>query len=127
MYVVRPYGANDGQKKTNTRGGFVSERIVKNVQGLRAIAVLLIVLSHLPLTEEKYEKFDRLLPDLSGIFALGVDLFFLISDFAMIAATRTSFQSKKDIQNFIYLRITRIYPLYWVYSGIVFCRRTILC
>lgn len=51
----------------------------------------------------------------------GVDLFFLISGFVMVAVTRNAFQSPVEIQQFLYHRITRIYPLYWFYSALILC------
>ena len=39
----------------------------------------------------------------------------------MIAVTRSTVQSKKEIQRFLYHRVARIYPLYWFYSSIILC------
>jgi len=92
---------------------------VQNIQGLRGLAVLLVVFSHMLVMEGKYAQPDHVLPELFMIGASGVDLFFLISGFVMVAVTRSSFQSKINIQKFLYHRVTRIYPLYWFYSVLI--------
>jgi len=46
----------------------------------------------------------------------GVDLFFVISGFVMVTVTRGKFQRVKEALIFLYHRISRIYPLYWVYT-----------
>ncbi|MCK5697327.1 MAG: acyltransferase [Gammaproteobacteria bacterium] len=96
-----------------------SHQKIKNIQGLRAIAVLLVVVTHLLPIEEKYAQFDFILPQFLMIGASGVDLFFLISGFVMVAVTRNAFESQSAIKHFIYHRITRIYPLYWFYSILI--------
>lgn len=99
----------------------VNSKKIQNIQGLRGIAVLLVVFRHMLPTESKYAQFDYVLPELLFIGASGVDLFFLISGFVMISVTRNVFQSRKEIQRFLYHRIARIYPLYWFYSSIILC------
>ena len=94
---------------------------IQNIQGLRGIAVLLVVFRHLLPIETKYAQFDYVVPEFFLIGSSGVDLFFLISGFVMISVTRSAFQSKKEIQKFLYHRIARIYPLYWFYSIIILC------
>jgi peptidoglycan/LPS O-acetylase OafA/YrhL len=49
----------------------------------------------------------------------GVDLFFVISGFVMFTVTRGKFQIPKQALRFIYRRVARIYPTYWVYSLLV--------
>jgi len=94
---------------------------IQNLQGLRGVAVLLVVFMHMLHIETKYALFDYVVPELILIGAFGVDLFFLISGFVMISVTRSAFQSKKAIHKFLYHRVTRIYPLYWFYSIIILC------
>ncbi len=94
---------------------------VQNIQGLRAIAVLLVVATHLLPVEIKYAQFDFILPQFLMIGASGVDLFFLISGFVMVAVTRNAFESPNAIKHFMYHRVTRIYPLYWFYSVLILC------
>ena len=89
----------------------VSTRKIQNIQGLRGIAVLLVVFTHMLSIEGKYAQFEYIIPELFIIGESGVDLFFLISGFVMVAVTHSKSQSKIQIQKFLYHRIARIYPL----------------
>lgn len=89
---------------------------IKNIQGLRGIAVLFVVFFHLFIVEKKYSGFDTILPDVFQFGMSGVDLFFVISGFVMVMITRAKFQNIKQAFMFLYHRAGRIYPLYWVYS-----------
>lgn len=89
---------------------------IKNIQALRAIAVLLVLLYHSMLMEAKYGGGERMLPDLFAFGTAGVDLFFAISGFVMVTVSRDHFGSPKAVAGFLYDRVTRIYPVYWVYS-----------
>lgn len=87
-----------------------------NIQALRGMAVLLVVLFHLMTIERKYGGSVNILPRLLNYGMSGVDLFFVISGFVMVAVTKGRFQSIKHAIQFLYNRISRIYPTYWVYS-----------
>jgi peptidoglycan/LPS O-acetylase OafA/YrhL len=87
-----------------------------NIQSLRGIAALLVVLSHLLIIELKYGGANSILPDLARFGVFGVDLFFVISGFIMVSITNGKFQSFKETTRFIYHRTIRIYPVYWFYS-----------
>lgn len=89
---------------------------INNIQSLRGIAVLLVVFFHLYIVENKYSNFDTLLPAMFQFGTFGVDLFFVISGFVMMTVTRGKFQNVKQSLHFLYHRLTRIYPLYWVYT-----------
>lgn len=91
---------------------------IDNIQGLRGIAVLLVLFSHLFRIEEKYGG-NSILPEfvLGGIS--GVDLFFVISGFIMVAVTTGKKRGSESALTFIYQRASRIYPLYWVYTTLV--------
>lgn len=49
-----------------------------------------------------------------GRFGVGVDLFFVISGFIIVYASRSMFGQQKAWQRFLALRIIRIVPLYWI-------------
>lgn len=87
--------------------------MLSNIQALRALAALLVVFVHLetlgrPLGLEK---------GLFDLFAVGVDLFFVISGFIMVHST-----SRRTISpgHFIRDRLLRIVPLYWALTFCVF-------
>lgn len=95
-----------------------------NIQALRAFAVLLVVGLHLLAVEVKYSQFDVLLPSFLRIGLSGVDLFFVISGFIMVTVTAPStalpLAARGDRAiRFLFLRLTRIYPLYWLVSAVV--------
>lgn len=91
-------------------------RRIENIQAVRGMAILLVLLYHLVGVELKYFAGGRLLSDylLGGI--AGVDLFFVVSGFIMATITRGCFRRPDGIVSFVYSRFTRIYPLYWLYS-----------
>ncbi|KPZ22961.1 acyltransferase family protein [Pseudomonas tremae] len=86
-----------------------------SLQGLRGIAVLGVVLFHMMSVESKYSGGDILLPPMLDFFQLGVDLFFVISGFVMVIVSRARFQSGVEAQRFLFNRVSRIYPTYWLY------------
>lgn len=92
---------------------------LQNIQALRGAAILAVVLFHLITIEKKYGGTKTFLPDFFDFGMFGVDLFFVISGFVMIAVTRGKFQNTKQAIRFLYHRAMRIYPTYWVYSVLV--------
>ena len=94
-------------------------RKINNIQGLRGIAVLFVVLFHLTKIEEKYGGNITILPDIFNFGMIGVDFFFVISGFIMIYISHDKFQSFENSKNFLYRRFARIYPTYWFYTIIV--------
>ncbi|WP_439851476.1 acyltransferase family protein [Pseudomonas syringae] len=86
-----------------------------SLQGLRGVAVLGVVLFHMMSVESKFSGGDILLPPLLDFFQLGVDLFFVISGFVMVIVSRGRFQSSVEVQRFLFNRLSRIYPTYWLY------------
>jgi exopolysaccharide production protein ExoZ len=77
----------------------------RNVQGLRAIAALLVFSVHLNVHELRF---------LYPLGEWGVDLFFVISGFVMITSTWNEFASPAISLRFFLRRLTRVYPPYWV-------------
>jgi len=86
-----------------------SAGVLLNVQTLRAVAVMSVALFHLWI----------LLPaaGLPTPPASGVDLFFVISGFIMVQVT-----IGKEVSGGVFAlnRITRIVPLYWLFTGLQF-------
>lgn len=89
---------------------------LQNIQALRGVAVLSVLLYHLVFIEGRYGGGGTLLPGWLSFGMFGVDLFFVISGFVMVTVTRGKFQSANHAGRFLYHRISRIYPLYWVYT-----------
>lgn len=85
---------------------------IGSLQGLRALAALMVVISH-QLSEagiaESYGWF---------IGKFGVNLFFLISGFIMVVTSRDKFGIATAPADFIWRRFVRIVPFYWLITAI---------
>ena len=86
-----------------------------SLQVLRAVAVLLIVARHLQVYAARASGSS---PMLGQFFAgdMGVDLFFVISGFIMVTVHRSPVARPAQAAEFLYRRVSRVYPLYWFYS-----------
>lgn len=87
--------------------------MIISIQYLRAIAALLIVLTHIAFKDQQYSlgnfKFD------AGVF--GVDIFFVISGFIIYFVSVNKPSGLKGIISFLKHRVIRIIPLYWILTG----------
>jgi exopolysaccharide production protein ExoZ len=102
---------------------------LNNIQALRAFAVLLVVGLHLLAVEIKYSQIDVLLPAFLRIGISGVDLFFVISGFIMVTVTAdtqiaavhspSTAERRRGSWRFFCMRLSRIYPLYWLVTALV--------
>jgi len=92
---------------------------LSNIQSLRGLAALLVVFTHLPSMEIKHGG-DMILPAFFRFGISGVDMFFVISGFIMVYVTWSSERSPKRSLKFLFARLTRIYPIYWLIAGAVF-------
>ncbi|MFD2056547.1 acyltransferase family protein [Mesorhizobium calcicola] len=93
--------------------------IYKNIQGLRALAALMVVASHIywPLVPMRSHWSQ---PFVSAVGPGGVDLFFVISGFVVfLSADRLGRKAVivgrwRAFREFAVKRVFRIYPAYWV-------------
>lgn len=99
---------------TSTGFGTRFALIIRNIQALRAIAANGVLVSHLLIIEQKYSHSGPVLPDDARFGAFGVDLFFVISGFIMVAIARQA-----SWRTFLIGRARRIFPPYWFYTTIV--------
>ena len=90
-----------------------SSRIV-SIQVCRGLAALLVVLAHLHGIENKYCATDHL--RLFDHGALGVDLFFVISGVVIASVTAGKFANPRNAGIFLYHRLARIFPIFWIYT-----------
>ncbi len=91
----------------------VTRSALKNVQGLRGLAVVMVVVYHVYIQDRDYgssELFSSLF--ISG--SLGVDLFFCISGFIMTYKYGSESNGVGGAARFLRDRIGRIYPPYWI-------------
>ncbi|WP_448952427.1 acyltransferase family protein [Labrys neptuniae] len=87
--------------------------LLQNLQGLRAIAAYMVVFHHIiSLYVEQYTH-----TALTHSGAAGVDIFFAISGFIMVYTTRGR---QGEPLPFLWRRLCRIAPLYWITTTLVF-------
>ncbi len=86
---------------------------LNNLQALRGMAAYMVLLAHLEDVERKYGQ-GRLLGEWADLGIWGVDLFFVMSGFVMVMITENSVGSARDAGRFLWSRISRIYPLWWL-------------
>ncbi|NEU14473.1 acyltransferase [Methylobacterium sp. BTF04] len=87
--------------------------IIVNIQALRAIAALLVIIVHCEVALKPLGEFHYITVAASS----GVDLFFVISGFIMVHTTNGKTLTPVD---FISNRFARVAPLYWLLTLIVF-------
>ena len=81
------------------------------VQGLRALAALIVIVFHGTL--EMRRVVDHSFP-LFDLGASGVDIFFVISGFVMTLSSVTLLTKQHGARTFLKRRLERIVPLYWI-------------
>lgn len=90
--------------------------LVRNVQALRGVSALLIVVAHLdayltPMGPAAYRSVSL------GIAGTAIGLFFVISGFIMV---HTTIDRQMSPWTFMANRVSRIVPLYWTLTMVVF-------
>jgi len=105
--TLAPIEANAGSVSAAASLSFLT------VQALRAIAALLVVVYHA--FDMWALRMDPAAPGISWVNgAAGVDIFFVISGFVMVASSRRLALQPHASRTFIQHRIVRIVPLYWL-------------
>ncbi len=74
---------------------------LENIQALRGVAVIMVVLFHLMTIEQKYGG-DSILPGIMSVGLGGVDLFFVISGFVMTTILQGKFGKLLALQSFVW-------------------------
>ena len=86
-----------------------------SVQALRGLGTIGVLVAHLWMIEGKYSP-DRLLGDWANLGHWGVDIFFVISGFIMVYVTWHAERGVGAVGPYLWRRVSRIYPLYWIVS-----------
>jgi peptidoglycan/LPS O-acetylase OafA/YrhL len=87
-------------------------RHIPALDGVRGLALLLVLFIHLTITRSQALP-DRLLHDVSRFMWSGVDLFFVLSGFLITGILFDSKESNRFFRNFYTRRTLRIFPLYY--------------
>jgi exopolysaccharide production protein ExoZ len=95
-------------------------RQIDSIQILRGIAALSVAIGHvqrnaITVAATNHREFNPILLDLTEA---GVDLFFVISGFVMVYASRELFGTSGGGLVFLSRRIARIVPLYWAMTTV---------
>ncbi len=88
------------------------------LDGLRGIAILLVMLYHFSMAY--IHAFSGVLYQMSNIGWCGVDLFFVLSGFLITGILCDAKDDKRYFQNFYMRRVLRIFPLYYGFLIVVF-------
>ena len=91
---------------------------LNSIQALRGIAAFLVLVGHLIAVEAKQAGYT-IMPTVLSNGASGVDLFFVISGFIMVWVAGEGPRGPKAAASFLTARILRIYPLWWIFAGLL--------
>jgi peptidoglycan/LPS O-acetylase OafA/YrhL len=83
----------------------------RGIQVLRLVAAALVVVTHSTLYA--HERLDRSSPVWQG-GVIGVDIFFVISGFVIMASSRRLIGRPDGVREFALRRLVRILPMYWL-------------
>jgi peptidoglycan/LPS O-acetylase OafA/YrhL len=95
---------------------------IRSLQGLRGLAVMLVVASHVSSPygiEARYISGPRLTQWIHVASLASVDLFFIISGTIITVTTWERFGTPGACRDFVYRRVTRIYPPYWIVTSVI--------
>lgn len=92
-----------------------SNKRLTELDALRAAAIGLILLNHLPayVTTPTFAHIESLIEIGFPVWLFGLSLFFFVSGFALCHSNMV-ISNRKDAIGFLKKRALRIYPLYWV-------------
>lgn len=95
--------------------------VLINVQSARLFAAMLVVIHH-----TNHEAIDNGIANIGTMRftrlidgSLGVDIFFVISGLIMILTSGSRFGSKVNAWEFLKRRLSRIAPLYWLFTALM--------
>ena len=92
---------------------------LQSLEALRGIAALIVLLHHaLGMVQNPRYYGTPLLGDVFSVGQLGVDIFFVLSGFMMVYTNPGDHQSPFRLARYLFHRLSRIYPLYWVVCAV---------
>jgi peptidoglycan/LPS O-acetylase OafA/YrhL len=97
------------------------EKHIKELDGLRGVAVLLVVALHTFKRAAYFTKnpFLLFLTELTSVGWVGVDIFFALSGFLITSILLRARDKKDYFKNFYIRRVLRIFPLYYLGIAVV--------
>jgi peptidoglycan/LPS O-acetylase OafA/YrhL len=87
----------------------------KNLDGVRAIAVFMVMIFHFCIDVHKTDPIIRLISKVAVLGKTGVELFFVLSGFLITRILLSTKNESTYFKNFYVRRILRIMPLYYLF------------
>ncbi len=106
-----PRGSEGGQKRDSH---------VPALDGLRGLAIIMVLFVHFIGDAQPYSTFERILMKASNYGMWGVDLFFVLSGYLITGILYDSKGSAHYFRNFYMRRVLRIFPLYYAVLFLLF-------
>jgi peptidoglycan/LPS O-acetylase OafA/YrhL len=106
-------GQTSPQKLVVADGRIVSGTHYRALDGVRGIAILLVILFHCRFIAEPTTGLEHFCFNLLKAGWIGVDLFFVLSGFLITGTLLDNIRSPHFLQNFYIRRVLRIFPLYY--------------
>lgn len=89
------------------------------LDGLRAIAVLLVLWCHVPETMPGYPEWLRVVRWFVGPGGLGVEIFFVLSGFLITRILLAEREQQRPVKWFLVRRLLRIFPIYYLLLAVM--------
>ena len=93
---------------------------LSGIQAVRGVAALAVTLFHVGVTLGRPEYGGRIA--FGGWYSwgdIGVDVFFVLSGFIIFHAHEEDIGQPHRWQSYLYRRLVRIYPIYWIYTSLL--------
>jgi exopolysaccharide production protein ExoZ len=94
--------------------------LIQSIQVLRGIAAMMVVFHHVTGNMAKVYNIEFLHRPFQIGFA-GVDLFFVISGFIIFYTSQTYINRPAFLMEYFRRRCVRVFPIYWIFTGILLC------
>ena len=109
------------ESKARSRGQAApSQKHIPSLDGIRGLAILLVIFHHLRFLFEPVHRSQRILLKLADGGWSGVEIFFVLSGFLITGILLDTSNSTNYFLVFYARRVLRIFPLYFFYLAIVF-------
>lgn len=98
-------------------------RHLPSLDGLRALAVLLVLWCHVPMQVAGYPEWLKTARSLVGPGGLGVELFFALSGFLITRILLAERDRGMPVRWFLLRRLLRIFPIYYLLLAVIWWSR----